>query len=81
MFQYNKMLTPVMYQALLAPLCFGGIASESSDKKWAFLSPAKVVWFADKLKFALMPTALGKEWSPIQSFYRQVAVKHKGWFS
>jgi len=70
-----------MYQALLAPLCFDGIVSESSDKKWAFLSPAKVVWLADKLKFVLMPTALGKEWSPIQSFYSQVAVKHKGWFS
>ena len=38
-----RSLTPVMYQALLAPLCFGGIASESSDKKWAFLSPAEVV--------------------------------------
>jgi len=70
-----------MHQALLAPLCFDGIASESSDKKWAFLSPAEDVWFADKLKFALMPTSLGKERPPIQSFYRQVAVKHKGWFS
>ena len=46
-----RSLTPVMYQALLAPLCFGGIASESSDKKWAFLSPAEVVRFADKLEF------------------------------
>jgi len=70
-----------MYQALLAPLCFGGIASESSDKKWAFLSSAEVVLFTGKLEFVLMPTALEKEWSPIQSFYSQVAVKHKGWFS
>ena len=75
------MLTPVMHQALLAPLCFGGIASESSAKKLAFLSPAEVILFTGKLGFALMPTALGKEWSSIQSFYRQVAVKHKGWFS
>ena len=74
-------LTPVKYQALLSPLCSGGIASESSDKKWAFLSPAEVVWFADKLEFILMLTTLGKERSLIQSFYRQVAVKHKGWFS
>jgi len=66
---------------LLSPLSSGGIASESSDKKWAFLSPAEVVLFTGKLEFLLMPTALGKEWSPIQSFYRQVTVKHKGWFS
>ena len=70
-----------MYQALLAPLCSNGIASESSDKKWAFLSPAEVVLFTGKLEFILMPIALGKERSLIQSFYRQVAVKHKGWFS
>ncbi len=77
-FHLLTMLTPVMYQVFLSPLCFGGIASESSDKKWAFLSPAEVVRFADKLEFVLMPTALKKEWSPIQNFYRQVAVKHKG---
>ena len=38
-----RSLTPVMYQVLLAPLCSNGIASESSDKKWVFLSPAEVV--------------------------------------